>query len=78
MPGGATWFNQSNGYADAGRHVYEIAIEMNKNGEHMPIFGTCLGMELLFVLSTPGGEDKRADCASQRQALPLEFVKGKI
>lgn len=74
LPGGATYFNNTNGYADAGRHIYDIAIEMNDNGDYFPIFGTCLGMELLAVLSA--GEDNRSICWSQKQTLPLEFEKG--
>lgn len=77
MPGGATWFNQSNGYADAGRYIYNIAVDMNKRGEHMPIFGTCLGFELLAYITSENG-DPRADCSSDRQALALEFEPGFI
>lgn len=76
LPGGATWFNQSNGYADAGRHIYEIAKRMNDAGIVMPIWGTCLGMELLAYVSSDGG-DPRSECSSQRQALNLTFESGK-
>lgn len=72
LPGGATWFNQSNGYAEAGRHIYDIAVEMNEQGDYFPIWGTCLGFELLTYLSADGKEH-RADCRSSNQALPLEF-----
>ncbi|XP_054732883.1 gamma-glutamyl hydrolase A [Anastrepha obliqua] len=75
LPGGATYFNQSNGYADAGQHIYNIAIEMNENGSYMPIWGTCLGYELLIYL-TANGTDLRTDCSSSAQALPLEFEQG--
>lgn len=75
MPGGATFFNQSHGYADAGQHIYDIAIEMNERGTYMPIWGTCLGYELLVYL-TANGTDLRTDCSSSAQALPLEFEKG--
>lgn len=72
MPGGATWFNQSNGYADAGRNIYDIAMEMNQRGDYFPLWGTCLGFELLTYLSANGNEH-RADCSSSNQALPLVF-----
>ncbi|XP_014089422.2 gamma-glutamyl hydrolase [Bactrocera oleae] len=75
MPGGATFFNQSYGYADAGQHLYNIAIKMNERGTYMPIWGTCLGYELLVYL-TSNGTDLRTDCSSSAQALPLEFEKG--
>ncbi|EAA11416.4 AGAP006670-PA [Anopheles gambiae str. PEST] len=72
LPGGATWFNQSNGYADAGRHIYDIAMQYNENGEYFPLWGTCLGFELLTYLAANGTEH-RAHCRSNSQALPLNF-----
>lgn len=72
LPGGATWFNQSNGYADAGRHIYDIATEMNERGNYFPLWGTCLGFELLTYLSA-NGDEHRAHCSSTNQALPLVF-----
>lgn len=75
LPGGATWFNQTNGYSEAGRHIYDIAMDLNDRGEYMPIFGTCLGFELLSYLSANDTE-LRENCYSDRQALPLEFEEG--
>lgn len=72
LPGGATWFNQSNGYAEAGRHIYDIAVDMNERGDFFPLWGTCLGFELLTYLSADGREH-RAHCSSNNQALPLVF-----
>ncbi|XP_030385344.1 gamma-glutamyl hydrolase [Scaptodrosophila lebanonensis] len=72
LPGGATWFNQSNGYSDAGEHLINIAIDLNNKGVFMPIWGTCLGMELL-VYKLANGTEARTDCSSIAQPLPLEF-----
>ncbi|XP_053684706.1 gamma-glutamyl hydrolase-like [Sabethes cyaneus] len=72
LPGGATWFNQSNGYADAGRHIYDVALQLNYDGNHFPIWGTCLGFELLTYLALNGTEH-RAHCSSNNQGLPLKF-----
>ncbi|KAM7357640.1 gamma-glutamyl hydrolase isoform 2-T4 [Cochliomyia hominivorax] len=72
LPGGATYFNQSHGYADAGRHIYELAQELNDNGTYFPVWGTCLGFELLVYLSANSTEP-RTYCSSSSQALPLEF-----
>lgn len=77
LPGGATYFNQSHGYADAGRHIYEIAMEVNNNGTYFPIWGTCLGFELLVYLSANSTEP-RTYCSSSSQALPLEFKDSKF
>jgi len=72
FPGGATWFNQSNGYSEAGRIIYDIATSMNDEGDYFPIWGTCLGFELLTYLSANDNEH-RAHCSSTNQALPLVF-----
>lgn len=76
FPGGGTWFNQTNGYAEAGAHIYDIAVQMNENGAYFPLFGTCLGFELLLFLSN-GKQEYRTTCSSQRQRSALNFTKGK-
>lgn len=75
LPGGGTWFNQSHGYAVAGTHIYSIAQQMNDNGIYFPLFGTCLGFELL-VYNSNQNQEYRTVCSSQRQSLPLEFTDG--
>ncbi|KAH8364305.1 hypothetical protein KR084_005817 [Drosophila pseudotakahashii] len=72
LPGGATWFNQSNGYADAGEHLIQLAIERNDHGVFMPVWGTCLGMELL-VYKLANGTEHRINCEGTGIALPMEF-----
>ncbi|XP_008214312.2 chitobiosyldiphosphodolichol beta-mannosyltransferase isoform X2 [Nasonia vitripennis] len=73
FPGGSTYFNQSNGYADAGAVIYKIAKKFNKQGDFFPIWGTCLGFELLTYVAANKFEH-RSDCSSHNQALPLEFT----
>jgi gamma-glutamyl hydrolase len=51
-----------------------VAIELNNNGSYFPIWGTCLGFELLTFLDANSVEH-RAHCASNNQALPLEFTE---
>ncbi|XP_020816912.1 gamma-glutamyl hydrolase A-like [Drosophila serrata] len=72
LPGGATWFNQTNGYADAGEHLLQLAVQLNDEGTYMPVWGTCLGMELL-VYKLAKGREHRIDCAGKGIALPVEF-----
>lgn len=75
FPGGATYFNQSNGYADAGQHIYELAQELNDAGDHFPIFGTCLGFQLLIILASGRGQkENRIKCRSFEN-LPLDFTQ---
>lgn len=74
FPGGATWFNQTNGYSEAGRHIYDVAVELNEqHGVYFPLWGTCLGFELLTYLATDGNEH-RAHCSSNNQGLHLDFT----
>ncbi|XP_016991011.2 gamma-glutamyl hydrolase A [Drosophila rhopaloa] len=72
LPGGATWFNQSNGYADAGEHLVQLAMELNDQGIFMPVWGTCLGMELM-VYKLADGSEHRINCQGKGIALPMEF-----
>lgn len=75
FPGGATWFNQSNGYADAGQMIYDITLDINKNGHYYPIFGICLGMELL-IHTALNGKEIRDNCSAKKISLPLDFKPG--
>lgn len=76
FPGGATWFNQTCGYAEAGQLLLKLAKEQNDRGDYYPVFGTCLGMELLIFAETKGVEPYRVDCEAQNIGLPLEFKPG--
>ncbi|RVE41816.1 hypothetical protein evm_013538 [Chilo suppressalis] len=74
-PGGNTWFNQSDGYADAGQHIYEIAQEFNDAGDYFPLFGTCLGFELFVIMAS--GKDRpenRVHCVAIGN-YPLMFTE---
>lgn len=75
-PGGATWFNESGGYAEAGEMLYEYAVEKNKEGIYYPIWGTCLGMELLIDIDA-GQKEVRQKCMAKNISLPLEFQQGR-
>lgn len=76
FPGGSSWFYNKYGYAEAGYTIYQIAKEMNDRGEYFPLWGTCLGFELLTWIDAEKREH-RATCSSQNQALHLEFTPGK-
>ncbi|XP_077263474.1 gamma-glutamyl hydrolase A-like [Temnothorax americanus] len=72
-PGGSTYFFQKEGYADAGVVIYRIAKEINARGEYFPIFGICLGFELL-TYAAANRVEHRSNCSSRNQPLPLEFT----
>ncbi|XP_069702027.1 gamma-glutamyl hydrolase-like [Periplaneta americana] len=72
LPGGATYFNATDGYAEAGGELYHLAVEKNKQGDYFPIWGTCLGFELLTYLAANKVEH-RTRCLSYNEASPLWF-----
>ncbi|XP_041986752.1 gamma-glutamyl hydrolase A-like isoform X2 [Aricia agestis] len=75
FPGGATYFNQSDGFADAGEHIYHIAMGLNDAGSYFPVFGTCLGFELLIILASGRGKvENREKCYSFKNCR-LNFTK---
>lgn len=56
--------------------VNRIAKEINARGVYFPIFGICLGFELLTYVAANRVEH-RTLCSSMNQPLPLEFTHGK-
>ncbi|GJQ68319.1 hypothetical protein Trydic_g16914 [Trypoxylus dichotomus] len=74
FPGGATYFNQSDGYADAGQIIYNLAVKINEEGDYYPLWGTCLGMELLIHVAL-NGKEVRSDCSAKGILTSLNFKK---
>ncbi|XP_044270576.1 gamma-glutamyl hydrolase-like isoform X1 [Tribolium madens] len=74
FPGGGTYFNETGGYGEAAKQLYELAVKTNEKGVHYPVWGICLGMQVLMYGAL--GRDIRGDCQSKDVALPLEFVAG--
>ncbi|KAK0072842.1 hypothetical protein PV325_010701 [Microctonus aethiopoides] len=81
FPGGNADFNQTNGFAESGNKIFKIATRMNNNGDYFPIWGTCLGFELLTYLAADC-VDFRCDCSAKNVALPLifksDFMKSRL
>lgn len=50
-------------------------LQINAAGDYFPVFGVCLGFELLLHVAN-NNQELRADCSSQRVALPLYFKEG--
>ncbi|XP_059469922.1 gamma-glutamyl hydrolase-like [Neocloeon triangulifer] len=74
IPGGANFYNTS-GYGLAGEILYNLAIDLNNQGDYFPIWGTCLGFELLIYLMA-GKDDPRIVCDAWDKADPLDFEIG--
>jgi glutamine amidotransferase PdxT len=76
FPGGEADFNATDGYAAAGWELYRLAKQKNDAGVYFPMWGTCLGFELLIVISA-NNTDQRKECGVIDVSLPLTFRPGK-
>lgn len=63
-------------YEREGRLLLSLAKKTNDAGEHYPVWGTCLGFELMGLHES--GENILSSCDSHDQALPLEFVNDSL
>ena len=74
IPGGATSIFHS-GYADASNAFFQMAKEANDAGDFFPIWGTCLGFEMMVLMANEG-RPYRMKCNSYEQSVPLELEQG--
>uniref|UniRef100_A0A8D8U8K1 folate gamma-glutamyl hydrolase n=1 Tax=Cacopsylla melanoneura TaxID=428564 RepID=A0A8D8U8K1_9HEMI len=72
LPGGSAYFNDTDGYADAGRHILYFADQINKQGEVFPVMAVCLGFELLLQVFNKD-IDFRKSCRVQNKNCKLKF-----
>ena len=68
--GGVDWFI-SDFYKNA-KILWDLAIEANDNGDYFPIWGTCLGFEMLQILRT--GKDVLSRRVADDVASKLRFT----
>ena len=72
FPGGDVSVTESD-YARIGRTIYKLAKEAFDNNDYFPLWGTCLGFELLSVI-TSGSSDVLSQCDSDNLNIPLNFT----
>jgi len=76
LPGGSVWFdNKTAGYVEAGRWILEEADKMNEEGDFFPVWGTCLGYELMSVLQN-NEVDIRVNCSAYNTSNSLTLTPG--
>lgn len=73
FPGGSVSLDTS-GYATAAVILYDLAVQENEKGIYFPLWGTCLGFEMLSQLIANGSFLK--NCSAQDIAVPLEMTQG--
>ncbi|XP_013781037.1 gamma-glutamyl hydrolase-like isoform X2 [Limulus polyphemus] len=74
IPGGGANLDTS-GYGKAGKILYNLAIVANQKGDYFPVWGTCLGFELLTYLAANGTSWMKS-CWTQDLALSLKISEG--
>ncbi|XP_056318171.1 gamma-glutamyl hydrolase [Danio aesculapii] len=72
FPGGGVSL-ESSGYSKAAGIFYRLALEASLNGDYFPVWGTCLGFELLTLLTS--GELLLSHTNTSGIALPLDFTE---
>lgn len=61
----------------AAKKLYKLAFDANNKGNFYPIWGTCLGLELMSVLSS--NKNVLEDCSANDISLTMDFVdRGKL
>ena len=73
FPGGAPNVTDS-AYARAGREMYTLAVAANRAGDHVPIWGTCLGFQLLTACTA--GRDLLEDLPAIDTMESICFAPG--
>eukprot|EP01134_Creolimax_fragrantissima_P006050 CFRG6050T1 len=72
--GGEVDIQHPNSYYNAGRQLFELTVEANKQGKHTPLWGTCLGHELLAVLASEDYDILDTGFDAVNLSLPLTFT----
>lgn len=75
FPGGGTSITNSSGYGAAGQKLYDHVVEINKKGTYLPLWGTCLGFEMLTYLAA-NNTKWLARCHANNKADPLILQDG--
>ncbi|KAG5840492.1 hypothetical protein ANANG_G00189390 [Anguilla anguilla] len=63
---------ETSDYARAARAFYRLALEANDAGDYFPVWGTCMGFQLLTVLVA--GHNLLSNTTAENLALPLNLT----
>lgn len=61
--------NTYTNFSSVGRYLIKLAINANKKGDYFPIWGTCLGFELLLITIAEGNVLEKFDSNNHRTQL---------
>mmetsp|Transcript_14947 Transcript_14947/g.28269 ORF Transcript_14947/g.28269 Transcript_14947/m.28269 type:complete len:360 (-) Transcript_14947:213-1292(-) len=75
FPGGGASLTNTTKYATGARYMFDLAIQANDEGDHFPIWGTCLGFELIGMLAAKNDDVLCLGCYdAESLPLPLDFT----
>ena len=74
IPGGAVSIHSSP-YAEASNFFFDLAKMDNDAGDIFPIWGSCLGFEMLALMANDNVPNLK-NCNSYDQALALDLLEG--
>ncbi|XP_045592053.2 gamma-glutamyl hydrolase isoform X2 [Procambarus clarkii] len=75
FPGGAVSITPSSGYGAAGRILYDLVVKANGKGVYLPLWGTCLGFEMVTYLAASNTKWLAA-CDASNKADSLDLQDG--
>jgi gamma-glutamyl hydrolase len=73
FPGGADIINHTL-YYNSSLYMFNLAIQANQAGDYFPLWGTCLGFELLSMMVANGNFSVLSHVDAENISLPLKFV----
>jgi hypothetical protein len=78
FPGGAMDFDLAHPWTRNAKYLFDLAAAENRRGEVFPVFGTCLGFELIsFIVSASAGECNPLSNITQQSKVirPVTFLQ---
>ncbi|XP_073246520.1 gamma-glutamyl hydrolase-like [Porites lutea] len=74
FPGGGASLADS-GYLTTGKILYDLAVKACDSGDRFPLWGACLGFEMLNVLTSDKDQDEiLTSCDAENYSIPLDFT----
>ncbi|KAH8295750.1 hypothetical protein KR018_006754 [Drosophila ironensis] len=83
LPGGAVFIEEADVQAHpelssycvaSAEIIYQLALERNKAGNYFPLWGTCLGFQLILIHAAQQPK-VRTECCKMREAMPLHLTE---
>jgi gamma-glutamyl hydrolase len=75
FPGGGADLTNTTDFAKAGRTLWQYALKANDNGDHFPIYATCMGFQQIIMIAAETDSVLCEHCfEAEGTPLPLDFT----